>query len=408
MANQSHTALSTEEMNDTPNPYAEVRGPDYKPLILIVDDSPTIRLSLSRALQDEFRPVEAVDGEQAWEFLNSDSRIEVVITDLSMPKLDGLGLVKRMRESVVMRVRNMPVIMVTGDDDTAAREASFMAGVNDFVAKTSDRVELLARLRAHRKLAVTLRELEESQRELREQANTDVLTRLANRRFFTHIANKELSLMRRQKEHFAVLMMDIDHFKVTNDSFGHAAGDHVLQQVARVLTQNVREEDTVARVGGEEFVVSSPYTNRLAAIVLAERLRKAVESLDIQFEGNQIPVTISIGIAMQPQDGDALETLLAAADERLYTAKNAGRNRFCAASKHQDDQDIEVDKVCPKLDEAITMIKHGNLHRLMPHMPKLLEELIPLFELANEESPVQINVDEVRGAIIALKAKTGQ
>jgi len=394
-------------MNDTSGPFAESSTDGFKPQILIVDDSPTIRLSLSRALQDEFMPVEAVDGEQAWEFINSDSRIEVVITDLSMPRLDGLGLVKRMRNSVVMRVRNMPVIMVTGDDDTDARESAFMAGVNDFVAKTSDRVELLARLRAHRKLAVTLRELEESQRELREQANTDPMTRLANRRFFSHIANKELSLMRRQKEHYAVLMMDIDHFKNTNDTFGHAAGDYVLTKVARALSNNVREEDTVARVGGEEFVVSSPYTNRLAAIVLAERLRKAVESLEIQFEGNAIPVTISIGIAMQPQDGDALDTLLAAADERLYIAKHAGRNRFCAASKNQEDQAIDVDKVCPKLDEAITMIKHGNLQRLMPHMPKLLEELIPLFELANEESPVQIDVDEVRGAIIALKAKSG-
>lgn len=395
----------TDTFDPNSNPYTEVRGADYKPLILIVDDSPTIRLSLSRALKDEFLPVEAVDGEQAWEFINSDSRIEVVITDLSMPKLDGLGLVKRMRDSVVMRLRNMPVIMVTGDDDTEARENAFLTGANDFVAKTSDRVELLARLRAHRKLAVTLRELEESQRELREQANTDPLTRLANRRFFTHIANKELSLMRRQKEHFAVLMMDIDHFKNTNDTFGHAAGDYVLKKVARALSSNIREEDTVARVGGEEFVVSSPYTNRLAAIVLAERLRKAVELLDIQFEGNTIPVTISIGIAMQPQDGDDLEALLAAADERLYTAKNAGRNRFCAASKNQEEQSIDADKVCPKLDEAITMIKHGNLQRLMPHMPKLLEELIPLFELSNEESPVQIDVDEVRGAIIALKAK---
>ncbi len=395
-------------MNDTPRPLSESNTGGFKPQILIVDDSPTIRLSLSRALQDEFMPVEAVDGEQAWEFINSDSRIEVVITDLSMPKLDGLGLVKRMRNSVVMRVSNMPVIMVTGGDETAAREAAFMAGVNDFVAKTSDRVELLARLRAHRKLAVTLRELEESQRELREQANTDPLTHLANRRFFTHVANKELSLMRRQKEHFAVLMMDIDHFKNTNDTFGHAAGDYVLTKVARALSSNVREEDTVARVGGEEFVVSSPYTNRLAAIVLAERLRKAVESLDIQFEGNTIPVTISIGIAMLPQDGDSLETLLAAADERLYFAKNAGRNRFCAAGKHQEDQAVDVDKVCPKLDEAIAMIKHGNLQRLVPHMPKLLEELIPLFELANEESPVQIDVDEVRGAVMALKAKGGQ
>ncbi|NOX91450.1 MAG: diguanylate cyclase [Gammaproteobacteria bacterium] len=400
-------AVSTEPMNDILSPFSKPDTADFKPLILIVDDSPTIRLSLSHALQDEFMPMEAVDGEQAWEFISSDSRIEVVITDLSMPRLDGLGLVKRMRDSVVMRVRNMPVIMVTGDDDAVAREASFMAGANDFVAKTSDRIELLARLRAHRKLAVTLRELEESQRELREQANTDPLTRLANRRFFSHIANKELSLMRRQKEYFAVLMMDIDHFKHTNDTFGHAAGDHVLVQVAQALLNNVREEDTLARVGGEEFVVSSPYTNRLAAIVLAERLRKAVESLEIQFEGNVIPVTISIGIAMQPQDGDSLDTLLAAADERLYIAKNAGRNRFCAASKHHDEQAVDVDMVCPKLDEAITMIRHGNLQRLMPHMPRLLEDLIPLFELANEKSPVHIDVDQVRETIIALKSRGG-
>ena len=202
-----------------------------------------------------------------------------------------------------------------------------------------------------------------------------------------------------------MLMMDIDHFKNTNDTFGHAAGDYVLTQVALALANNVREEDTVARVGGEEFIVSSPYTNRLAAIVLAERLRKAVESLDLIYNGNRIPVTISIGIAMQPQDGDALDTLMGVADERLYVAKNAGRNRFCAANKHHDEPAVDIDMVCPKLDEAITMIKHGNLQRLMPHMSKLLEDLIPLFELANEESPVHIDVDQVRGAIIALKSK---
>ncbi|MDT8383735.1 MAG: diguanylate cyclase [Gammaproteobacteria bacterium] len=394
---------STNHSPDT-NSFSEITG-SARPLILIVDDSPTIRLSLSRALQDEFRSVEAVDGEEAWEFLSSDERIEVVITDLSMPKLDGLGLVKRMRESVVSRIRNVPVIMVTGGDDTDVREKAFQAGVNDFVTKTSDRVELLARLRAHRKLAVTIRELEESQRSLREQANTDMLTRLANRRFFTHVADKELSLMRRQKEYFAVLMMDIDHFKHTNDTFGHAAGDYVLVQVAQALSKAVRAEDTVARIGGEEFVVSSPYTNRLAAIVLAERLRKAVESLDLQFEGNHIPVTISIGIALQPQDGDALDTLLAAADERLYLAKNAGRNRFCAADKQHSEPAVGVDMLCPQLDEAVSMIRHGNLQRLIPHLPTLLERLIPLFELVNEESPVEIDVDQVRAAIIALKAK---
>lgn len=374
-----------------------------RPCVLIVDDSPTIRMSLTRFIQDEFVPIEAANGQEALEHIMGDERIEVVITDLSMPELDGYGLVTKLRESVIPRVQNMPVIVVTAADDTDAREKAFQAGANDFVAKTSDRVELLARLRAHRKLAHTIRMLEISQQELREQANTDTLTGLANRRFFSQIANKELSLMRRQKEYFAVLMMDIDHFKTVNDTYGHPAGDFVLVKVASCLSQTIREEDMVARIGGEEFVVGSPYTNRLAAIVLAERLRKAIDQLEIEYEGNQIPVTISIGIALMPQDGETVEEVLAAADERLYTAKQNGRNRFCAADKKSEDREIDVDMVCPKMDEALAMIRHGNLHRLMPHLPKLLEELIPMLELANEESSSRIDVDEFRATIEALK-----
>lgn len=389
----------SSEISTTPPPL----DGDQKPVILIVDDSPTIRVSLLRSLQDEFLPIEAVDGEQAWEFINNDSRIEVVLTDLTMPGLDGFGLVKRIRDSEFSHIKNIPIIVVTGTNDTAAREKAFLAGASDFVTKTSDRVELLARLRAHRKLALTIRELEASQKELHEQANTDVLTNLANLRFFIHVANKELSFMRRQNEYFTVLMVDIDHFKSVNDTYGHAAGDYVLIQVARTLSDSVRNEDTVARVGGEEFAVSSPYTNRLAAIVLAERLRKAVEGLDIHFEGNHIPVTISLGIALQPNDGTELDAILAAADERLYAAKQAGRNRFCAADKQHDGRNMDLGMVCPKLDDAVTMIKHGNLQRLIPHLPTLLEELIPLFELANEESPAKIDVDQVREVIVELK-----
>lgn len=382
---------------------AENKERGARPFVLIVDDSPTIRMSLSRIVKGEFMPIEAENGEQAWEHIMGDERIELVLTDLSMPGLDGYGLVSRVRNSVISRIHNLPVIVVTAAEDTDAREKAFQAGANDFIAKTSDRVEILARLRAHRKLALTIRQLEESKRKLREEANSDTLTGLPNRRFFDQVANKEFSLMRRQKEYFAVLMMDIDHFKSVNDTHGHPAGDHVLVQVARTLSRTIREEDMVARIGGEEFVVASPYTNRLAAIVLAERIRKAVEALDIHFEDKQIPVTISIGIALQPQDGDNLEDLLAAADERLYIAKQNGRNRFCAADKKHEERELDVDMVCPKLDEALAMIRHDNLDRLIPHLPKLLEDLIPLFELINERCDKKLDVDCARTTIEALK-----
>jgi hypothetical protein len=160
----------------------------------------------------------------------------------------------------------------------------------------------------------------------------------------------------------------------------------------------------LARIGGEEFVVSSPYLNRLAAIVLAERLRKAVEGKEIVYEGNRIPVTMSLGIAVRPQDGDELDELLASADERLYIAKQSGRNRFCASDKNtRDDREVDVDMVCPKMDEALAMIRHGNLHRLMPHLPKLLDDLIPMFELVNGETAARLDVEQLRNAVAKLK-----
>jgi len=378
-------------------------GDEALPHILIVDDSPTIRVSLTRFVRDEFVPLEASDGEEAWEQILNDERIEVVISDLSMPKLDGFGLLERMRSSEVTRVQNLPVIMVTAADDTDARERAIQAGANDFLAKNSDQVEFLARLHAQRKLAKAIRLLEESQRELREQSSHDVLTGLPNRSFFQQVASKEISLMIRQKEYFAVMKLEIDRLESINEAQGYPAGDFVVSNVAQMLADTVRDEDMVARISGKEFVVGSPYTNRLAAIVLAERLRKAVDAMSIEFEGNPIDATISIGIALVPQDGDNLDDVLVAADERLATAKEGGRNRFCAADKKQDESEEHMDMLCPDMDEALAMITHGNLHRLMPHLPKLLEDLIPLFELVNEESAATIDVNQVRSAIEALK-----
>lgn len=380
-------------------------GEATKPLVLIVDDCTASRLSLTRVLNGEFQIIEAADGEQAWELIRSNEQIEVVMTDLSMPRLDGFGLIKRMRNSVISRVHNLPLIVVTDTDDAEAREKSFEYGANDFVTKTSDEVELLARLRAQRKHAQTIRQLEETQRELRAQANTDTLTGLANRRFFSQIANKELSLMRRNNQSFAVLVMDIDRFKTVNDTYGHPAGDHVLSELARTLFNNVREEDSVARVGGEEFAVCAPNTNRLEAIVVAENLRKQAEALEIYFDGNHIPITLSIGIAVLPHDGESLAELMSVADERLYIAKQNGRNRYCAADKMDDDSRANLEITCPKLDEALVMVRHGNLHGLQPHLPTLLEDLIPLVELANQESKEKIDVDQLRETINCLNQR---
>ena len=373
--------------------------------ILIVDDSATIRATLTRAVKNEFPYVDAVNGEQAWHLIETDESIKLVVTDLDMPELDGFGLIKRMRSSEVSRICSMPVIVVTGENDTDAREKAFVTGANDFIAKTSDHVEFLARVRSHEKLARTINELEDSRRFLREQANTDPLTRLANRRSFFQMAAGSLAQVKRQSEHFSVIMIDIDNFKPINDTYGHQAGDHVLMDVSKVLDNAIREGDILARMGGEEFVVASPYTNRLAAIVLSERLRKSIETSIFDFEENQIPVTISLGIASLTEEDEDIDKLLAIADARLYLAKQKGRNCICASDKTAGlDRLVDTDMVCPKLDEALMMIKHGNTFRLMPHLHELSLQLLPLFELINEEvTDPMLDLEAIKATFATLE-----
>jgi len=380
---------------------------ERKPKLLIVDDSATIRATLSRAVGDEFDSIEATNGTEALRLLQEDIEIDLVVTDLAMPEMDGFGLIDSMRNHNTARLKNMPVIVVTGANDTEAREKAFIAGANDFIAKTSDHVEFLARVRAHVKLAQTIQELEQSRRYLKEQADTDPLTQLANRRRFFAVASNNLAQMRRQGEHFSIIIMDIDHFKKINDTYGHQAGDVVLQQLALVLQMAIREGDALARMGGEEFVVASPYTNRLAAIVLSERLRKAVEASEFVYGDNQIPVTISLGIATMGKEDTDVDKLLLVADSRLYLAKERGRNRICASDKNsKGDRITDLDLVCPKLDEALTMIKHGNTARLEPYLYDLSEQMIPLLELIGEQNKgSDFDVEAFKRCIEQLKNK---
>lgn len=385
---------------------SQLRRGAGKPLILIVDDSPTIRYSLKCIFASEFSLLEALDGEQAWQLVDENPAIEVVLTDIDMPALDGFGLIKRMRNSSDSRIRNLPVMVLTGNDDSVAREQAFYFGANDFVTKVSDRIELCARLRAQCKLAQTIRQLEESRRELREQANTDTLTGLPNRRFFSQVAQKELSLSRRNEKSFAVLMLDLDHFKGINDSHGHAAGDHVLREVAVMLASSIREEDVVARIGGEEFAVCAPYTDACQARVIAENLRKAAELLQVSYAGKKIPVTLSIGLAVMPQDGDDLLALMGVADGRLYLAKQDGRNRFCASDApllQQHTRPRQEEPPSPGIDEALLMLRQGRHEHLLPHLTGLLEELLPLFELASRQAENALDVQQLRNTIESLQ-----
>ena len=225
--------------------------------------------------------------------LQKNPAIELVITDIVMPRLTGHQLLVKIRTHPDGTYNNLPVIVMTTADDNVDRNLAFSNGANDFITKPIDETELRARVHIHYKLARTIRELEESRQALAEQATTDPLTKLKNRRAFFENGAQNWAMSKRNKTDLSIIVADLDHFKNVNDSFGHHTGDEALIHVAKILARMTRIEDTVARIGGEEFAVLLPDTNRLGSAVLAERIRIAVATERLVVNDKHPPCPLS-------------------------------------------------------------------------------------------------------------------
>jgi two-component system cell cycle response regulator len=297
--------------------------------ILFVEDSATTAMALAGYLSDDYALIQVRDGAEAWDMLNHGPAIGLIITDLNMPNMSGQELLSRIRESTSPHISSLPVIIMTGAGDTKARNEAFRSGASDFITKPVDQTELKARVNVHYTLARTIRELEASRAALARQATTDPLTGLPNRRSFLQRAEECLAKFLRYKTKSSIIMLDVDLFKQVNDEYGHEAGDDLLRNMGNLLYSVVREVDTAARIGGEEFAILLPDTNRLGAATMAERLRAAVDRHDFLTRNGTHHVTISAGIATLAEDGSqSVADLMRIADKRLYLAKQLGRNRI--------------------------------------------------------------------------------
>src|SRR5216683_3864930 len=256
-----------------------------------------------------------------------DDGVELVIASLSLPDGDPLRLVAQWRANE--NSRRLPILLMADDSELPRLAKGLDLGANDYLIRPVDRNELLARVRTQIRRKRLEERLDENYQRSLSMALTDDLTGLYNRRYvFAHL-NELLGRMTEGSGGTALMLVDVDHFKQVNDRYGHPAGDAVLRQIADRAVRQVRSVDLVGRLGGEEFVVVMPETSLGGAVVVAERLRAAVadEPFIPQGTSAKLPITISIGIAMTGEGSDTMETLLKRADDALYAAKNAGRNR---------------------------------------------------------------------------------
>jgi len=290
--------------------------------ILIVEDDDDVREALQELLEDHGYEVEtARDGEDALRHIGT-AAPALVISDVRMPGLDGFRLVETLRERAA--TADIPIILLSGLDETQRRVTGLDLGADDFVRKPADPAELLARVRVH------LRHAHRAQALVR-RSLLDPLTGALNRRGILSVLRRERERAVRASTPLSVLMLDVDGFKALNDTFGHAAGDAVLRHLAREIVEAVRVVDHVGRMGGDEFVVAIPDGDEHAARALAARLA-VLDLAPVEAVGGAPQIGVSVGIAtLRP--GDTLETLIARADAEMYRNKR-GRSAGSGATMH--------------------------------------------------------------------------
>lgn len=297
--------------------------------LLVAEDSLIIRKKLITHLSGKgYTFFEAEDGAQALEIYKQED-IPLVLTDWMMPNMNGLELIRNIREESDGEYAY--IILLTAKDGKKEIVEGISCGADDYIVKPFNSDELAVRIRAGQRIAQLKRDLLNTHRKLELLATTDPLTGLLNRRAMMEQLEGELSRARRDQTAFCVTMLDIDHFKGVNDTYGHASGDLVLKEVSRRLSDSIRKYDIVGRIGGEEFLVVLPKAPPDVAAKLAERFRDALESNPMVLEdGTELKVTGSFGISCcGPDTFNNVDDMVNFADHALYQAKETGRNKVC-------------------------------------------------------------------------------
>jgi diguanylate cyclase (GGDEF)-like protein len=387
----------------------ETTTADDQPHLLVVDDSRLMRRAIIKILGKEYRLTEASDGEEGWKALQEHNDIKVIFSDLSMPNLDGYGLLERIRNSDDPHIQNLPVIIITGaEDDEDTKQRALSRGASDFISKPFESVQLRTRAKTHVRLDDTHRQLNKTVTQLEEQSTRDELTGLANKNYFLQRGNKDIAFAKRHRGELSLLLIQIDNFNKLFTSFGKEAAQHALKEVSRIMLENVRQEDTVARIGVAQLVFLTPSTNRIGARQLGERLRNQIDQLCVEFGGIALPTTISVGIAAIDITRDTLlDDVVKVARQHLNEAIDSGGNRV-ALEEITDSPTMGTEAVSevsgaeplaeePDLETAIQLCHTDDTARMQPHLAALLRKLFPLLQVCNNQ--LKLGIDDALEAI---------
>ncbi|MCR8921167.1 diguanylate cyclase [Dasania sp. GY-MA-18] len=357
-----------------------------KPKILFVDDSKLIRAAALKMFSENFDLQLAENGQEGWEMIQHDEQIQVVFTDLVMPELDGFELLNLVQTSSDERIRQLPVIVVTGADNSQdAKNKAYELGATDFLTKPFDAADINARAQAHLRY-------QEATQSLVETSIIDPLTDLLNYRGFEKQLAKDVSFSTRHNHELTVLNVEVDAFKNLFVRIGRSGAETIIKRIAAVLSQAVRKEDTVARTGLSSFYVSLPGADPDGSLLIAHRICMAVSNFKATLQGKALPITVSVGACIVAQGVHADPQLLinCASDAQKRAARRGlGQVHHIDLDQYRK-KNRRSEAAGVSIDEAIGEILQGGEKDVMTQMDYLLDELEPLLKLLNDEQRQRI------------------
>jgi diguanylate cyclase (GGDEF)-like protein len=291
--------------------------------ILVVDDEKMNIIALAHFLKPLYEIIVAVDGYSALEAAKKHAP-DIILLDIIMPDMNGFDVLVKLKDSA--ETMNIPVIFITGLSNAGDEEKGLLLGAVDYITKPFNKSVVKARIKTQLKMLEYIHTIERL-------CMLDALTGLPNRRGFDTRMNVEWGRASREKNSLGLIMLDIDKFKIYNDTYGHPQGDILLQSVADIISKtHNRSTDFASRWGGEEFIVLLPDTDLEGTINIAEQIRINIMNTFVQCaDGTSTSTTVSLGaVSTVPSDKDSAAGFIAEADKLLYAAKKNGRNRVCS------------------------------------------------------------------------------
>ncbi|MBS1198862.1 MAG: diguanylate cyclase [Proteobacteria bacterium] len=353
------------------------------PRILVVDDSRMVRASIIKHLHGHFDIREETDGEAAWQTLVLDLSVVAVISDIQMPRLDGFGLLTRVRSSRLKRLQEIPFILVSGAESEEERDRAKALGVSDFITKGIGTAEILTRLNHLLELARTRHQLEESRKQMVQDMKSGVFTR----KFIELQAAQALSHAARHNSEVSVIVLGLDNFDQIIEDIGTDLADQVATRFAQLLAGKMRKEDNLGIYDRGQYVIVSPGVSPARCASFADRVREAVKVAHVAVQGRRLQLTVSAGVANAPQDRVvSAGLLLELAAGRLHEAMQAGGNRIVLGGVGKD----AVVSHIANLNQALEFLKRGQVDAVRPQAAEFGLQILPLLRMLDQEFDLKL------------------